>query len=62
VIRDDGRGFDVAAARTRPDAAFHLGIAALVERVRAAGGDASITSRLGKGTRVWFSIPLGGSA
>ena len=60
VIRDDGLGFDVAAARTRPDAAFHLGIDALVERVRAAGGDASITSRLGKGTRVWFSIPLGG--
>jgi signal transduction histidine kinase len=38
VIRDDGRGFDVAAARIRPDAAFHLGIAALVERVHAAGG------------------------
>jgi PAS domain S-box-containing protein len=60
VVRDDGRGFDVVAARSRPDAAFHLGIAALVERVRAAGGDASITSRLGRGTRVWFSIPLGG--
>jgi signal transduction histidine kinase len=58
VVADDGRGFDVAAVRARSDASLHLGLPSLVERVRAAGGDASITSHPGKGTRVSFSIPL----
>ncbi len=56
-VRDDGRGFDVAAARARPQAAFHLGIDSLVERVRAVGGDARIDSAPGAGTRVRVIVP-----
>jgi hypothetical protein len=36
-------------------------IVAAVEPVtRVAGGDAAITAKPGTGTRVWFSVPLGG--
>ena len=61
-VRDDGRGFDVAAARSRPQAAFHLGIDSLVERVRAVGGDARIDSRPGAGTRVRVIVPYAAAA
>ncbi len=58
-VDDDGRGFDVAAARARPQAAFHLGIDSLAERIRAAGGDVAIDSAPGAGTRVRFVLPWG---
>jgi PAS domain S-box-containing protein len=58
TVSDDGRGFDVPAARSRPQAAFHLGIDSLVERLRAAGGDVSIESAPGSGTRVRFVLPV----
>jgi signal transduction histidine kinase len=58
-VRDDGRGFDVEAVRARPDAPLHLGITALGERVRAAGGQITIDSTPGNGTTVRFMIPLG---
>jgi signal transduction histidine kinase len=61
-IRDDGQGFDAALVRSRPDAVLHLGLDSLVERIRAAGGDASVISVPGEGTRVRFSIPLSASA
>jgi signal transduction histidine kinase len=61
-VRDDGRGFDPAAARSRPQAAFHLGIDSLVERVRAAGGDAEIDSAPGAGTRVRVAVPYAAAA
>jgi len=61
-VRDDGRGFDVAAARSRPQAAFHLGIDSLVERVRAVGGDARIESAPGAGTRVRVTVPYAAAA
>jgi signal transduction histidine kinase len=57
VVVDDGGGFDVDAARTRPQAVFHLGIGSLVERVRAVGGDATIDSAPGRGTRVRLVLP-----
>ncbi len=57
VVADDGRGFDVDAARARPQAVFHLGIGSLVERVRAVGGDATIDSAPGRGTRVRLVLP-----
>jgi signal transduction histidine kinase len=57
VVADDGRGFDVDTARTRPHAVFHLGIGSLVERVRAVGGDATIDSAPGRGTRVRLVLP-----
>jgi PAS domain S-box-containing protein len=57
-IHDDGQGFDQDEVRSRPNAALHLGVESLVERVRVAGGDATITTGVGEGTRVRFSIPL----
>jgi PAS domain S-box-containing protein len=58
AVEDDGRGFDVVDVRNRPDAAFHFGLETLVERVRAAGGHARITSNPGNGTRVSFALPI----
>jgi signal transduction histidine kinase len=50
-IRDDGRGFDpdtLDAAATRG----HLGILGMRERIRARGGEFSLTSRPGAGTSI----------
>jgi signal transduction histidine kinase len=57
-VRDDGRGFDPEAVRRRADAALHLGLESMVERIRAAGGDVRITSAPAAGTTVAFSVPL----
>ena len=57
-IRDDGRGFDINGVKSRPQAALHLGLDSLVERVRAAGGDLTIDSAPGIGTQIRFSVPL----
>jgi PAS domain S-box-containing protein len=58
TIQDDGHGFDIVEVKTRPQAALHLGLESLVERVRAAGGDLAVDSAPGKGTRIQFAIPL----
>jgi signal transduction histidine kinase len=57
-VRDDGRGFDVAEARSHPQAALHLGLDTMIERVRAAGGEVSIDSAPGAGTRVRVAVPV----
>jgi len=59
-VRDDGCGFDIDEVRARPDAALHMGLGALTERIRAAGGDVSITSHPNGGTQVRFWLPVGG--
>ncbi len=53
-VRDDGRGFD-------PSAPFpgHLGLRSMRERAAALGGDISIESALGEGTRVRARVPVG---
>jgi hypothetical protein len=56
-IQDDGCGFDVVDARTRPEASLHLGLDSLTERVRAAGGKVDIDSAPGHGTRLLLTIP-----
>ena len=53
-IRDDGAGFDVAAAR---DAAG-LGLVSMAERLKLVGGALDVTSAPGKGTRVEATIPV----
>ena len=57
-VADDGQGFDPVVIQRRSDAALHLGLESMVERIRAAGGDVDLTSAPGRGTRVAFSIPL----
>lgn len=58
AIQDDGHGFDIVEVKSRPQAALHLGLDSLVERVRAAGGDLTVDSAPGRGTRVQLAIPL----
>ena len=53
VVRDDGCGFDVAAARH----SGRLGLTGVIERVRLLGGDIEIESSPGCGTRVRATLP-----
>jgi PAS domain S-box-containing protein len=56
-VTDDGRGFDVERATDREQMALHQGLDAMSERVRMAGGQISIESAPGTGTRVRFELP-----
>lgn len=55
VIKDDGRGFDANKASGRG----RYGLLGMRERVELFGGDLKIKSRLGHGTQVIVSIPVG---
>lgn len=58
IVRDDGVGFDVGAARRRALSGDSLGLLGLEERAELAGGRAAIESALGHGTTVRVSLPL----
>jgi signal transduction histidine kinase len=55
VLADDGCGFDPAAAPGVGEG--HLGLTVMRERARAYGGDCTIESRPGAGTRVKLRLP-----
>jgi signal transduction histidine kinase len=57
TVSDDGSGFDVASARARARATHHFGLDNSAERLRLAGGDLTLVSTPGEGTRVIFAIP-----
>jgi PAS domain S-box-containing protein len=57
-VADNGRGFDPETIRDRPGAALHAGLDTVVERIRAAGGETTVDSRRGAGTRVRLTIPI----
>jgi signal transduction histidine kinase len=57
-VIDNGRGFDPQEALRRPDAALHIGLSHIVERVRAAGGNVLVASARGEGTHVRITIPI----
>lgn len=52
-VTDDGVGFDTSASFPG-----HLGLHSMPERARQLGGDVTVTSTLGTGTRVRASIPI----
>ncbi|MEO6397230.1 MAG: ATP-binding protein [Tepidiformaceae bacterium] len=52
-LNDDGSGFDTAA-----EFPGHLGLRSMRERVAAIGGEVSVTSSSGRGTRVSAWVPL----
>jgi two-component system sensor histidine kinase UhpB len=54
TIRDDGRGFDLAEARSRAG----LGLISLDERVRLVGGRLTIDTDRGRGTELGIVVPL----
>jgi signal transduction histidine kinase len=58
VVADDGCGFDVAAATDPSSQILHMGLNAMIERVRMAGGSVSVDSRHTQGTRVSFELPI----
>jgi len=50
IIKDDGKGFDVASALSRESGARGLGLFSMKERTELSGGSFSISSKIGKGT------------
>ena len=57
-IRDDGRGFDVAAVLDRRGDRG-LGLIGMRERLNAVGGQFNINSAPGRGTEIRVAVPLG---
>jgi len=60
VVRDDGVGFDVAAAMRRAESGTSLGIVGMEERAALVGGSMALNSAPGEGTevRAWFPISV----
>lgn len=56
AVIDDGRGFDYR----EHDEAGGLGLAGMHERAALSGGQLEVQSRMGKGTRVNYQVPLNG--
>jgi two-component system sensor histidine kinase UhpB len=59
LIRDDGIGFDVAAALERASRGATFGLLSMQERVRLVGGTLEITSTPGLGTEIRIRFPVG---
>ena len=57
-VRDDGTGFDPAAARSRAASGVSLGVLSMEERVKLVGGRFAIRSMPGQGTEVSAEFPL----
>jgi PAS domain S-box-containing protein len=57
-VRDDGVGFDVAAARQRAVRGASLGLLGIEERVRLVGGSLEIRSAAGEGAEICVEFPL----
>jgi PAS domain S-box-containing protein len=58
VVADDGCGFDVAAATDPSTHVLHMGMHAMIERVRMAGGTICVDSSPSSGSKVSFQLPL----
>jgi signal transduction histidine kinase len=58
-VHDDGRGFDVDAARQEGTRGARFGLVGMRERLRGLGGTLEIRSRPGQGTEVEARLPLG---
>lgn len=58
TVEDDGSGFDVAEALASAGQRKTIGLSTIRERVEMLGGEISIDSAVGKGTRVEFWIPV----
>ena len=58
TISDNGIGFDMDAVLRDPEKWDHFGIRGILERARLVGGEATIDSKKGRGTRIVLRIPL----
>jgi PAS domain S-box-containing protein len=61
-VRDDGRGFDPAAAAARAVRGESAGLSGMEERAQLAGGRLEIRAAPGRGTEVRAVFPLAGEA
>ncbi len=61
-VRDDGRGFDLAAAARRAARGESAGLSGMEERAQLAGGRLEMTTAPGRGTEVRAVFPLAASA
>jgi signal transduction histidine kinase len=57
-VRDNGRGFDVAAAQSGAAAGRSMGLLSMEERATLAGGSLALDSAPGKQTRLRLVLPL----
>lgn len=57
-IRDEGRGFDVAATAARAGRGGGLGLFSVRERLALFGGSLEVLSALGQGTRITVTVPV----
>jgi signal transduction histidine kinase len=57
AVRDDGVGFNVAKTLEEAGGSGHLGLLGMKERVQILGGEMSVESEPGHGTRVCISVP-----
>jgi signal transduction histidine kinase len=57
AVRDDGVGFNVAKTLEEAGGSGHLGLLGMKERVQILGGEMSVESEPGYGTRVCISVP-----
>src|SRR6266705_1604222 len=57
-VRDNGRGFDVAAARLGAAAGRSMGLLSMEERAALAGGRLALDSAPGRETRLSLALPL----
>lgn len=58
TIVDNGIGFDVEAISRDPEKWDHFGLRGILERARLVGGDATISSKKGHGTRIVIEVPM----
>jgi signal transduction histidine kinase len=58
IVRDDGNGFDVGAAKARADRGASLGLLGMTDRAALAGGSARIISSPGNGATIEVVLPL----
>jgi PAS domain S-box-containing protein len=57
TLEDNGKGFDLEGVLGRRQEKSALGLLAMKERVRMLGGELSLTSQAGRGTRLHFDVP-----
>lgn len=57
TFTDDGVGFDVKEALQRPAASRGIGLTSMVNRAKLIGGQLSVKSQPGRGTRTTIEIP-----
>jgi signal transduction histidine kinase len=58
-IRDDGCGFEVVAVMAAAVATRRMGLKSIEKRATLSGGDITIESQPGKGTRIMVELPYG---